>query len=91
MKTILKTAALAATFALAGCGGAGDTAANNTGGGSEANTLEAAAGTIEDVADNATGNAADALANQADAVSNAAEAAATADANSAGNAAGNGQ
>jgi hypothetical protein len=85
MKTILKTAALAATFALAACGG-GESATNNSAGTSEANVLDAAAGTIENVAENATGNTADALGNQAEAVSNAADAAADAGANAAGNA-----
>ena len=86
MKTILKTAALAATFALAACGG-GETATNNTGAeATDANVLDAAAGTIENVADNATGNTADMLGNQAEAVSNAADAAAEAGANTATNA-----
>ncbi|HEX8582974.1 MAG TPA: circumsporozoite protein [Allosphingosinicella sp.] len=92
MKTILKTAALAATFALAACGGANDTAANNTGGDMTAvNELEAAQGTIENVADNASGNAADMLGNQAEAVGNAADVAGDMAANTASNASGNAQ
>ena len=91
MKTILRTASLAAAFALAACGGS-DTAAtdaNNAAGTAadmEVNTLDAAAGTIENVADNASGNMADALDNQAEAVTNAADAAADSAANTASNA-----
>jgi hypothetical protein len=77
MKLFIRTAALAAVFTLAACGGA-NTEANNSadnGMGTELNNLEGAQETLENVADMTNSqNVSDALGNQADAVENAADA-----------------